>query len=87
MKKIVAVLAIAMAGCVSTGVIEVEDNHYMLSKQDWMAHTGGQVKIEMFKEAREFCAAKAKKMKILGQQSQDYAIGSSAGAEIQFACE
>ncbi len=52
-----------------------------------MAYTGGQVKVEMFKEAREFCGAKGKKMKLLGQQSQDYAVGSSAGAEIQFACE
>ena len=35
MKKIVTVLAFAMTGDVSTGVVEVEDNLYMLSKQDW----------------------------------------------------
>ena len=87
MKRVVAAIAVVLAGCVSTGVIEVEDNLYMLSKQDWLAYTGGQVKVEMFKEAREFCRAKGKKMKVVDQTAQDYAIGSSAGAEIQFSCE
>lgn len=87
MKNSIALLAIVLAGCVSTGVKELNDNHYMISKQDWMAYTGGEVKVELFKEAREFCVAKGKKMVVLGQQSQDYAIGASAGAELQFTCE
>jgi hypothetical protein len=87
MKHVVVLLAVILAGCVSTGVKELDDNHFMISKQDWMAYTGGQVKVEIFKEARDFCAAKGKKMKLIGQQSQDYAIGASAGAELQFSCE
>lgn len=87
MKKVIWAVAITLTGCVSTGVKELDDNHYMISKQDWMAYTGGQVKVEIFKEARDFCMSKGKKMKLMGQQSQDYALGSSAGAEIQFTCE
>jgi hypothetical protein len=87
MKASVLIFALLLAGCVTTGIQEVDDNHYLYAKQDWMAYSGGGIKVEMFKEAREFCQAKGKKMKIIGQGAQDYAIGQSASAEIQFSCE
>lgn len=90
MRNIVSTLAVlALAGCAApnTGITEINDNHYMYAKQDWMAWSGATVKAEMFKEAVAFCKAKGKKMEIIGQTSQDAAAyTSSAAAEIQFTC-
>ena len=87
MKKVAAVLVIALSGCVSTGIQQIDDDGtYMYSKQDWMAYSGGGVKLEMLKEARAFCQKQGKKMVLSEQVTQDYAIGQSASAEIQFKC-
>jgi len=88
MKKTIAALAVILSACgtMNTGIVEIDDNTYMYSKQDWMSHTAGAIKVEMFKEARKFCADKGKKFALVNQQSNDYSIGASAGAEIQFQC-
>ena len=89
MKSVALLLLLALAGCATTntGIVEIDDNTYMYSKQDWMAYSGGAVKVEMFKEARDFCKAKGKKFVLLNQQSQDAALYvASAGAELQFQC-
>lgn len=88
MKKLFALLSVALAACATnTGIVEIGDNHYMYANQDWMAYSGATVKVEMIKEARAFCAKQGKKMSLLGQASQDYAMYSSAAsAEIQFQC-
>ncbi|SDI51683.1 hypothetical protein [Propionivibrio dicarboxylicus] len=86
---VVITSAFVLFGCAApnTGITEINPNHYMYAKQDWMSWSGATVKVEMFKEAAEFCKAKGKKMEILGQSSQDAAAyTSSAGAEIQFQC-
>ena len=91
MKNVISIafVAVLLSGCASTtGIVEVEDNHYMLSTQDYMAYSGSEVKVAMFKEARAYCNAKGKKMVVIGQQSQDMAYYTSfASAEIRFKCE
>lgn len=88
MKMCLAVLVLALSACVTnTGIVKIDDDTYMYAKQDWMAYSGSAVKVEMFKEANAFYKNMGKKMRIVGQQSQDYAYyTSSAAAEIQFQC-
>jgi len=93
MKKTLTITLAALSvlsGCASTntGIVEIADNRYMYAKQDWTAHSGGVVKVGMYKEANAFCAAKGKKLVPLESKSQDAVIYQvSAGAEIQFSCQ
>lgn len=92
MIKIVFVAAIAtsaLAGCATnTGIVQIADDTYMYAKQDWMAHSGGVVKAELYKEANAFCAGKGKKFAPVNSTSQDALLyQASAGAEIQFTCK
>lgn len=92
MKKLAFVAAIAtsiLAGCATnTGIVQIADDTYMYAKQDWMAHSGGVVKAELYKEANAFCAGKGKKFTPVNSTSQDALLyQASAGAEIQFTCK
>lgn len=86
---IVAITTSALAGCATnTGIVQIADDTYMYAKQDWMAHSGGVVKAELYKEANAFCAAKGKKFTPANSSSQDALLyQASAGAEIQFTCK
>lgn len=92
MKKLVFVAAIAtstLAGCATnTGIVQIADDTYMYAKQDWMAHSGGVVKAELYKEGNAFCAGMGKKFTPVNSTSQDALLyQASAGAEIQFTCK
>lgn len=79
-----------LAGCAatSTGVVQIADDTYMSSKQDWWAYSGGAVKAELYKEASAFCVSKGKKIVPLNSTAGDYSpYQSSAAAEIQFSCK
>lgn len=81
--------ALLVAGCGShTGVVKINDNHYMISKQDIWAHSGGSVKADLYKEAAEFCAKQGKQVQPFSSQSSDALVyQSSASAEVQFSCK
>lgn len=93
MKKsffLAAVVLSTLAGCAatSTGIVQIADDTYMSSKQDWWAYSGGVVKAELYKEANAFCLSKGKKIVPLNSTADDYnPYQSSAAAEIQFSCK
>ncbi len=84
-----AALVMLLAGCVSTtGVVKISEDTYMLAKQDASVWSGAGVKVELYKEANEYCAKLGKKFSQVSNTSVDAASGRSmAGAEIQFKCQ
>lgn len=92
--QILSVLIMALAaggviGCATpgSGIVEITDDTYMHSKfGSMMTFSGGEVKAELYKEAKEFCAAKGKKLIPLNSTAQDSGIATYASAEIQFKC-
>jgi hypothetical protein len=89
MKNIlIAVAVVVLAGCgTATGIVKISDDTYMLAKQDNMAWSGASVKVELYKEANQFCSKAGKKFVQVADKSVDAAVYQSmAGAEIQFKC-
>ena len=89
MKRIALVALFALAGCgTSTGIVKITDDTYMLAKQDSVAWSGASVKVDLYKEANQYCAAQGKKFVPVADKSVDAAMYQSmAGAEIQFKCQ
>jgi hypothetical protein len=87
--SIVSIATAFLSGCgTSTGVVKISDDTYMLAKQDAMAWSGSGVKVELYKEANEFCAKQGKKLVQVSNSSVDAALYQTmAGAEIQFKCQ
>lgn len=83
---IIGAAALTLAGCASTntGIVQIADDTYMYAKQDWMAYSGGVVKVELYKEANAFCTNKGKKFAPVNSTATDYTLSQYAGAEIQF---
>jgi len=83
-----AIAAAALSGCgTATGVIQISEDTYMLAKQDATVWSGSGVKMELYKEANEFCAKSGKKFVQISNTSVDAVSKQSmAGAEIQFKC-
>lgn len=89
MKEILIAAAIAtLAGCgATTGIVKVSDDTYILAKQDSMVWSGAGVKVELYKEANQFCEKTGKKFVQVSDKSVDAVLKQSmAGAEIQFKC-
>jgi uncharacterized lipoprotein YajG len=84
-----AALVVLLAGCVSTtGVVKISEDTYMLAKQDASVWSGAGVKVELYKEANEYCAKLGKKFVQVSNTSVDaVSARSMAGAEIQFKCQ
>lgn len=90
--KIIAPIALSvavLAGCgTSTGIVKITDDTYMLAKQDSVTWSGASVKVEIYKEANQYCASQGKKFVAVSDKSVDAAMYQSmAGAEIQFKCQ
>jgi hypothetical protein len=87
--SVTAIATVALSGCgTSTGIVKISDDTYMLAKQDAMAWSGSGVKVELYKEANEFCAKEGKKFIQVSNTSVDAAMYQTmAGAEIQFKCQ
>lgn len=91
MKNIFIVTGItvaALTGCGSTtGIVKISDDSYMLAKQDATVWSGAGVKVELYKEANQFCDKAGKKFVQISNTSVDAVSKQSmAGAEIQFKC-
>lgn len=92
MKKSLFAIAIlsALAGCASTdtGIVQIADDTFMYSKEDWKEYSGGVVKAKLYQEANEFCVSKGKKFAPLNSTATDFSpYQSTAAAEIQFTCK
>ena len=86
---ILALTAVGVIGCATpgSGIVEIADDTYMHSKfGSMLTYSGGEVKAELYKEAKQFCAAKGKKLIPLDSTAHDSGIATYASAEIQFKC-
>ena len=91
MKNLILLSAFVLfiTGCATTtGIVKISEDTYMLAKQPLLAHTAGEVKVEIYKEANAFCEKNGKKFIQLSHTGSDYhPYNSYASAEVQFKCE
>jgi hypothetical protein len=81
-----SVILVACGG--TTGIVKISEDTYMLAKQDATVWSGAGIKVELYKEANEFCAKTGKKFVQVSNTSVDAVSKQSmAGAEIQFKCQ
>ena len=87
--SVTAIAAATLSACgTTTGIVKISEDTYMLAKQDATVWSGAGVKVELYKEANEFCAKSGKKFVQVSNTSVDAVSKQSmAGAEIQFKCQ
>ncbi len=91
MKGIIILLALcctALYGCAHTGVVQIGEDTYMVSKQGWIAtQSVGALKAEIFQEASAYCQAKDRKLMPVSTNTVAGVLGRSyPEAELQFMC-
>lgn len=83
--------ALLLAGCASsperTGFVEIGNNTYTISASSDSTDNGGIVRVELIKQAQEFCADKDLKFRLLKSRFNDGNDDKSATATIDFVCE
>mgnify|MGYP006971974788 FL=1 len=83
--------ALLLAGCASsperTGFVEIGNNTYTISASSDSTDNGGIVRVELIKQAQEFCADKDLKFRLLNSRFNDSNNDKSATATIDFVCE
>lgn len=75
-------------GCASTGVVQMNQDSYFIGKTD--SSFGGmnamENKVEVFKEANEFCMKKGLEVQILKQTVTQSYPGHMGSTELNFRC-
>lgn len=83
--------ALFLAGCASspeyTDFVEIGNNTYTISASSESTDNGGSVRVELIKQAQEFCADKDLKFRLLKSRFEDGNDDKSATATIDFVCE
>jgi len=86
MKKIL-ILVLFIYGCVAnTGIVKISDDTYMYAKQSGWEQSGASIKVQLYKEANDFCKAEGKKFVQVSNKSNDGGPAKFTSAEIQFQC-
>lgn len=82
--------ALLLAGCAGsperTGFVEIGNNTYTISASSDSTDNGGIVRVELIKQAQEFCADMDLKFRLLNSRFND-GNDNSATATIDFVCE
>ena len=88
MKKLLLLfITFLLTGCASnSGIVKISDDTYMYSKQSGWEQSGATIKVQLYKEANEFCKAQGKKFVQVSNQSNDGGPAKFTSAEIQFNC-
>lgn len=83
--------ALLFAGCAGsperTDFVEIGNNTYTISASSDSTDNGGIVRVELIKQAQEFCADKDLKFRLLKSRFNDGNYDKSATATIDFVCE
>ena len=88
--------AALLAGCASTGVMQIGQDRFMISDTNSMYWKGGEVLKDILVEANKFCSTKGKTVEVLNAQTNDAVSGvygavvgggRSAAATIEFTCK
>ena len=89
MKKIlIQITTLSLAGCVSSGVIPMGQDTFMITKQSSTGfHSASSVKAEVYQEGSAYCSAHGKEFQPVNERGVDGVPGRSfANAEVQFRC-
>lgn len=89
MKKTVALAALILAGCASSGPLQVGPNTYMITKRSagGLMTPGVTVKADIIKEANEFCGKSGKQTELVTSDSKNaIPFARTSSAEITFKC-
>lgn len=83
--------ALLLAGCAGsperTGFVEIGNNTYTISASSDSTDNGGIVRVELIKQAQEFCSDKDLKFLLLKSRFNDGNNDKSATATIDFVCD
>lgn len=83
--------ALLLAGCAGsperTGFVKIGNNTYTISASSDSTDNGGIVRVELIKQAQEFCAGKDLKFRLLKSRFNDGNDDKSATATVDFVCE
>ena len=83
--------ALLLAGCASSPerseFVEIGNNTYTVSASSDSTDNGGIVRVELIKQAQEFCADKDLKFRLLKSRFNDGNADKSATATIDFVCQ
>lgn len=83
--------ALLLAGCASSPerseFVEIGNNTYTISASSDSTDNGGIVRVELIKQAQEFCADNDLKFRLLKSRFNDSNADRSATATIDFVCE
>lgn len=83
--------ALLLAGCAGsperTDFVEIGNNTYTISSSSDSTDIGGIVRVELIKQAQEFCSDKDLKFRLLNSRFNDGNDDKSATATIDFVCE
>ena len=83
--------ALLLAGCAGsperTDFVEIGNNTYTISASSDSTDNGGIVRVELIKQAQEFCSDKDLKFRILKSRFNDGNNDKSATATIDFVCD
>jgi len=87
--KIMALVAIFLCGCSSSGPIATGKDTYMITKQSagGVMVPGASVKADLLVEANQFCTKSGKSMQLLSSEAKNaIPFARLSSAEIQFSC-
>ena len=83
--------ALILAGCAGsperTDFVEIGNNTYTISASSDSTDNGGIVRVELIKQAQEFCSDKDLRFRLLNSRFNDSNDDKSATATIDFVCE
>lgn len=89
MKKLLALTVVILAGCASSGPVQIGNNTYMITKQSagGVAVPGIVVKTDIIAEANAFCSKSGKQTELVSSDSKNaIPFVRTSSAEITFKC-
>lgn len=89
MKYILAVVAVVLVSCSSTGVVPMDGGTYMIAKRSAQAGFGppNGVKADVYREANAFCAKEHKTVETVNLEMTDSGFGRPGSVSLQFRCK
>ena len=89
MKPLVAILALLITACTSTGVVAVGDDTYMIGKRSAQAGFGPPVKTQgaVYEEANAFCEQQQKELETVKLDVTNSGFGKPGAVSLQFRCK
>lgn len=89
MRKVLFFAAAALVGCASSGVIQTDQNTYMVTKNGagGVFSSGAAVQGDLYKEANDFCAAKGQVVETVSSEARNaIPFVRTNSAELKFKC-